>query len=376
MRRLLSCPLMFFLLLAAQIHAAPNNLAISFTYPTNNATVPAPLFMTVTTGDSNATVISVEYFAGTTSLGIVSNWPIAYPQALSSAGVPLPPITVPIFYSPFMFYWNPAPGNYVITAKATDSVGNTALSDPVNVTVITSPTVTVDATQAAASPNDPGIFTISRTGDTSTDLQVAFFLGGTAQNGKDYTFVSNSVTIPEGQSFAQVTINPLIAEPTGNSKTVILNLVGRGILLPPVRNPISPTPQLSVIVPILPPYQIGSPSQAVVYIKSASRHLRGTSARITQPRNRQLLPLGSNISITADTVDRSAYITSVEFFDGVNEIGETDGSGTPALGTHVPFSFTWTNAAIGMHTITARATDGLNQTQVSAPVRIRVLPAP
>jgi uncharacterized protein YjiK len=59
----------------------------------------------------------------------------------------------------------------------------------------TSLTVTVAATDpdAAESGLDPGEFTVTRTGDTSSDLTVFYSLGGTATNGDDYELLDTSV---------------------------------------------------------------------------------------------------------------------------------------------------------------------------------------
>src|SRR5439155_565058 len=73
------------------------------------------------------------------------------------------------------------------------------------------PTVTVSATDAQAAEQGPdrGTFTISRAGDTSSDLSVNYTLGGTAQNGKDYEQLGNSVTIAAGASSTTVTVRPI-----------------------------------------------------------------------------------------------------------------------------------------------------------------------
>src|SRR5438132_300959 len=48
------------------------------------------------------------------------------------------------------------------------------------------PYTTLFRSQAAEQGPDTGTFTISRAGDTSSDLSVNYTLGGTAQNGRDY----------------------------------------------------------------------------------------------------------------------------------------------------------------------------------------------
>src|SRR5205809_926066 len=82
----------------------------------------------------------------------------------------------------------------------TDGQGNTSMSDPISVRIIPTPVVTVEATEPFASTSGPGVFTISRTGDTSSDLQVPYFVGGTADYGVDYSGLAYPLTIPAGQS--------------------------------------------------------------------------------------------------------------------------------------------------------------------------------
>src|SRR5690606_31818549 len=71
--------------------------------------------------------------------------------------------------------------------------------------------VSVEATDplAAETGADSGTFTISRTGDTSQQLEVYFYFGGSAMEYSDY-YASHmsSVTIPMGSSSATVSVYP------------------------------------------------------------------------------------------------------------------------------------------------------------------------
>lgn len=73
------------------------------------------------------------------------------------------------------------------------------------------PTVTIAATDTAAAEanRDPAVFTVTRTGATTTPLTVNLALGGTATNGVDYDSVSTSLTIPAGQASATITLRPI-----------------------------------------------------------------------------------------------------------------------------------------------------------------------
>ena len=102
--------------------------AVSFWYPTNGQTFTAPANVGVHAWvvDLNL-VLTVQYFAGTTSIGIVTN----------TAGVML---TNTSASNPFFLLWsNVSAGSYTLTAVATDAAHVAAISAPVNITVLTPP---------------------------------------------------------------------------------------------------------------------------------------------------------------------------------------------------------------------------------------------
>jgi len=91
----------------------------------------------------------------------------------------------------------------------------------------TTPTVTISATDPNASKpgSDTGTFAVSRTGATSGALTVNYSVGGTATNGTDYTMLSGSVVIPDGQPSANIRItarNDTTPEPP---ETVVVRLI-------------------------------------------------------------------------------------------------------------------------------------------------------
>src|ERR1019366_10268560 len=102
--------------------------AIGFLYPTNGQTLPAPANVGVhaLVVKSNL-VLTVQYFAGATSIGIVSN----------TAGVML---TNTSAANPFFLLWSNVPASsYTLTAVAAASGGLRATSAPVNIYVVSPP---------------------------------------------------------------------------------------------------------------------------------------------------------------------------------------------------------------------------------------------
>jgi tartrate-resistant acid phosphatase type 5 len=87
------------------------------------------------------------------------------------------------------------------------------------------PVVSVVATDPAASETgDPGLFTITRTGDLTGDLIINYSVGGTAISGSDYQPLTGTITIPAGQSstaFSVVPIDDALYEP---DETVVVTL--------------------------------------------------------------------------------------------------------------------------------------------------------
>src|SRR6185295_7746495 len=87
------------------------------------------------------------------------------------------------------------------------------------------PEVRITATTPnAAEPNVNGVFTVTRTGNTNVALTVNYTVGGTATPGSDYTALSGSVTIPNNQSSATITVPVLDDALIESPETVIVTL--------------------------------------------------------------------------------------------------------------------------------------------------------
>jgi len=88
------------------------------------------------------------------------------------------------------------------------------------------PIVNVQATDgtAAEAGADPGVFTITRTGATSSPLTVNYTLGGSATPGNDFASLSGSATIPAGSSSVTVTVVPVDDTGAEGAENVTLTL--------------------------------------------------------------------------------------------------------------------------------------------------------
>jgi len=87
------------------------------------------------------------------------------------------------------------------------------------------------------------------------------------------------------------------------------------------------------------------------------------SVSITSPTNGTNIEPGNDVVITVDAVDSDGTIEKVEFFEGSTLLGED---------TEAPYSFTWSGAAEGEYTLTAKATDneGGSRTSLSTDISI------
>ncbi|MCG6133882.1 MAG: phytase [Nostoc sp. LLA-1] len=98
------------------------------------------------------------------------------------------------------------------------------LDKPLN---LATPVVSIAAKvpDAAEAGNEPGVFRISRVGNTSQSLTVNYTIEGTATNGVDYNNLTGIATILAGQTFADVEVIPVDDDLVEGEETVILKLV-------------------------------------------------------------------------------------------------------------------------------------------------------
>jgi hypothetical protein len=337
----------------------PATLTVSITDPADGATFAEPAtFALAATAVPAGSVVSVEFFQGTASLGRLSTAPYAFTVV------------------------NLVAGNYSFTARATDNTGATATSAAIAITVTATPpppppndapVVTVTATDpnAAEVGPDPGTFRISRTGNTASPLTVNYLLGGTAVNGQDYQLLPTSVTIAAGSASADITVLPIAESdiPTELSDAVILELT-------------SPSTGQTA-------YTVGSPSKATVTITEPPvpppTGNQPPVVSLVTPRNGARFRAPARISLVAQASDPDGTIAKVEFFSGTTSLGvgtasarvdnESDGEGdgeNGGQGRNGQYFLVWSRVPAGSYTLTAVATDNLGASSTSAPVKVTV----
>jgi subtilisin family serine protease/subtilase family serine protease len=116
-------------------------------------------------------------------------------------------------------------GVHTLTLEVTDDVGDRD-EDTVIVTVAPANQVTVTAStpQATEAGNVAGVFSVTRSGDTTLPLTVHYTVAGTAMAGSDYISLPGTVTIESASSTATVSVTPIDDLAYENNESVILTL--------------------------------------------------------------------------------------------------------------------------------------------------------
>ncbi len=107
---------------------------VALTSPNDGAVfgTPGNVPLVAVGGDPDGVVTSVEFFAGTNSLGVATNWVVVDPPGPGMGFIP--------GSRAFFLTWsNPPAGAYTLTAQATDDGGASAVSSPVNIKVLSGP---------------------------------------------------------------------------------------------------------------------------------------------------------------------------------------------------------------------------------------------
>jgi hypothetical protein len=129
----------------------------------------------------------------------------------------------------------------------TDNVG-TSTTNVFSLTINPLPVVTIVATTSNTTEGiaSPGVFTVTRTGTTTTDLIVYYVLSGSAASGVDYIALSGSVTITSGNASAAINVFALSDALVESTETVVATLSSNAA------------------------YAVGSPSSGTVNILNSS----------------------------------------------------------------------------------------------------------
>ena len=362
---------------------------VTLTAPTNGAVFPAGSSVSMGAGavDDDGTVTQVQFFRGTTSLGVVSN-------------------------APYNVTWsNAVAGVYALTARAKDNHGLMRMSavvsviiDPPSKVALTSPS----ANAVFVSGSNIGL-TATATNTGSPIAQVQFFAGpnslGVATSAPYSVVWSNAVagvyaltasaTDGNGLSTTSAVVSIIVDDPpvvtltaptngavfpAGSSVSMGASAVDDDGTVTQVQF-FRGTTSLGVVSNA--PYNVTwSNAAAGVYALTArakdNHGLISTSAvvsviidnppkvTLTKPSNNTVV-VGSqtNITLTATASDAGGTVMQVQFFKGTNSLG---------LVANSPYSLVWSNATTGNYALTAVAVDNNGLTTTSSVVNLIVTP--
>lgn len=203
----------------------------------------------------------------------------------------------------------------------------------------TGPVVEILATDATALAGvSTAAFTLVRTGDTSTPLDITLAIGGSASNGLDYVQVPATVTIPAGFQAVDLPIIPIANADRRGNHTVVLSLVTNSL------------------------YSFARAS-AKVTIVDDTYNLAPPTIAITQPTNGTVFHTPGTLDLQVEAGNGGAALKQVTYFANDDVIGRA---------TAAPWSCTWTNPPKGKWALFARALDTAGKSALSQPVEITV----
>ncbi|MFZ6781391.1 Ig-like domain-containing protein, partial [Undibacterium sp. Ji83W] len=220
--------------------------------------------------------------------------------------------------APYSYNWsNVATGSYSLTAKATNSHNETKTSTAVAVVVNNAPTVSITAPANNSSVAGKATITLTANAtDADGTISKVEFYNGT-------TLLNSDTAAPYSYSWANVAPGTysITAKATDNLSGTTTS------------TPVS----ITVTNPI--------------------------TVNLTAPANNASVTVGTPIAITATAADSKGSISKVEFYNGTTLLGSATAS---------PYSYSWTNAAVGTYSLTAKVTDSQSLTQTSNPVSVQV----
>ena len=219
---------------------------------------------------------------------------------------------------PYVYNWtNVTTGSYSLTAKATNSHNESKTSTAIAAIVNNAPTVSLTAPANNSSVVGKASITLSaNAADTDGTISKVEFYNGT-------TLLGSSTTAPYSYNWTNVAPGSytITAKATDNlSGTTTSNFVSIT-----VTNPIT--------------------------------------VNLTAPVNNASVTVGTPIGMTATATDSKGTISKVEFYNGATLLGTSTAS---------PYTFSWTNAAVGTYSISAKATDSQSLTQTSNTASVQV----
>ncbi|MFM1943240.1 MAG: hypothetical protein RI897_2222 [Verrucomicrobiota bacterium] len=274
----------------------------------------------------------------------------------------------------FEFEWEGTEaGVYALRVRATDDQGAQSWSSPVRVGVVEGSgqtvvgIVAVDALAVEPGPDgggDPAMFAVCRRGDLGVPLAVYYQVGGTAENGVDYEWLSGEVVIPEGQWGVRLRVVPLADDVEEAAESVVVKLVD------PVCIPVEPPPVGC--------YRVGLMAAAEVRLMDANPvENLPPKVELLRPHDGEVFHAPADIKLVAAAGDRDGRVVQVAFYgDGellhewvAEENMDLDWGGQEFCA----FTHVWEGVQEGLHEVVVVATDDDGASTRSRVVSLQVV---
>lgn len=214
----------------------------------------------------------------------------------------------------------------------------------------------IDGTAVEGGPTaviNPATFALRRTGNLGTAIPVHFTLSGTASNGVDYRYITNTAVIPANSTQFLVHVVAMLDEITEGPETAVLEIT-----------------QINCLVPSPECYTVGVPNRGTVTILDGFGTNRAPIVQLVAPPNGTSYPAGTNIMLVAAATDTDGTVRRVDFTANNSLVGFT----TNGIGTN--YFLLWSNAPAGAHNLRAIALDDRGGRGTSAPVSVTVIGPP
>src|ERR1035437_1067966 len=327
----------------------PGRPAVYIYSPTNGAMflVPANLTLYARAVESTGVVQTVEFFAGSTSLGVVPN---------SNQGVFTNISTEPLFP---LSWSNVLAGSYALTAVATDARGITGTSSVVNISVVTNlpPPPVVRPYVYIYSPTNNARFVAPA---NLTLYARAFESTGVVQTVEFFAGHTSLGVVPNSSQVVVSNLNSVPLFPLAWS-----NVLAGSYELRAVATDAGGITATSSVVNITVVSNVPPPSLPF-------------AIHFLYPTNGQTYTVPASVGLHAWVID-SNLVLNVQYFAGATSIGiVTNTAGVMLTNTSAanPFFLLWSNVLAGSYTLTAVASDSGGLQATSAPVHIYVLSPP
>jgi hypothetical protein len=298
--------------------------------PKDNAIIRGPgnILISATAFDPDGSVVSVEFFQGSTSIGVVTNVPPTWVR--NSLDV------FPLRQTAYNLVWsNVPPAAYSLTAVATDNQGTTSVSATVDITVVTNlaPVVKLIAPAPGCRFFAPATIPLraAATDPDGTVVGVEFF-SGTDSLG----VVTNGVTETNWPCAVRTVFSLILSNVPVGSYSFTATATdddGAASTSPPVL--------ATVVAPPAPSVRITHPANGARYVAPATVYIATQARNFPNP------------------------VATVQFLAGTTTLGVISNSSWP--------TFRWSPVPPGTYTLRVIATDTAANAATSAPVNITVV---